>query len=50
MLVAANERPGDRVLVAQTPGSGSDSTSLVLRVKPRPAEEIDPSAAAWPGA
>jgi len=49
MLVAANERPGDRVLVAQTPGSGTDSTSVVLRVNPRPVEDVDPASAAWPG-
>jgi Tol biopolymer transport system component len=49
MLVAANERPGDRVLVAQTPGSGTDPTSVVLRVNPRPVEEVDPASAAWPG-
>ena len=49
MLVAANERPGDRVLVAQTPGSGTDPTSVVLRVNPRPVEDVDPASAAWPG-
>ena len=36
MHVAGNERPGDRLLVAQTPGTGSDPASVVLRVISRP--------------
>ncbi|MEY2445587.1 MAG: hypothetical protein QOE00_2167, partial [Ilumatobacteraceae bacterium] len=50
MKVAANERPGDRVLVAQTPGSGTDPASLVLRVAAMPLEEIDAASPDWPGA
>ena len=49
MQVAANERPGDRVLVAQTPGTGTDPASLVLRVIPVPVEEIDAASPDWPG-
>jgi hypothetical protein len=48
MKVAANERPGDRVLVAQTPGTGTDPTSLVLRVIARPTDDFDASSPAWP--
>jgi Tol biopolymer transport system component len=50
MLVAGNERPGDRVLVAQTPGTGSEPASAVLRVIAKPVEEIDASSPDWPGA
>jgi Tol biopolymer transport system component len=50
MKVAPNERSGDRVLVAQTPGIGTDPASLVLRIKARPLEDFDASSPAWPGA
>ncbi|MEP7202528.1 MAG: choice-of-anchor D domain-containing protein [Ilumatobacteraceae bacterium] len=50
MPVAGNERPGDRLLVAQTPGTGSDPASVVLRVIAKPVEEIDASSPDWPGA
>jgi Tol biopolymer transport system component len=50
MKVAANERPGDRVLVAQTPGSGTDPASLVLRVAAMPVDEVDAASPDWPGA
>ena len=49
MPVAANERPGDRLLVAQTPGTGTESASVVLRVIARPVEELDASSPDWPG-
>ncbi|MEY2525063.1 MAG: hypothetical protein QOJ66_3628, partial [Ilumatobacteraceae bacterium] len=49
MHVAGNERPGDRLLVAQTPGTGSDSASAVLRVISRPVDEIDAASPEWPG-
>jgi Tol biopolymer transport system component len=49
MLVAANERPGDRMLVAQTPGTGTDPASLVLRVTSRAVEEVDAASPDWPG-
>ncbi len=49
MLVAANERPGDRMLVAQTPGTGADPASLVLRVTSRAVEEVDAASPDWPG-
>jgi Tol biopolymer transport system component len=50
MLVAGNERPGDRVLVAQTPGTGTDPASVVLRVIARPADDFDAASPDWPGA
>jgi Tol biopolymer transport system component len=49
MLVAANERPGDRMLVAQTPGNGADPASLVLRVISKKVEEVDAASPDWPG-
>ena len=49
MPVAANERPGDRMLVAETPGTGSDVASLVLRITPRPVDEMDAASPGWPG-
>ena len=49
MQVAGNERPGDRLLVAQTPGTGTDPASLVLRVIARPVEEVDAASPDWPG-
>jgi Tol biopolymer transport system component len=49
MPVAGNERPGDRLLVAQTPGTGSDPASVVLRVIARQVEEIDAASPDWPG-
>jgi hypothetical protein len=49
MPVAANERAGDRTLVAQTPGTGSDPASVVLRVIAKPAEEFDAASPEWPG-
>lgn len=49
MLVAGNERPGDRLLVAQTPGNGTDPTSVPLRVLARPTDELDASSPVWPG-
>ncbi len=49
MLVAANERPGDRMLVAQTPGTGTDPASLVLRVTSRAVEDVDAASPDWPG-
>ena len=49
MPVAGNERPGDRLLVAQTPGTGSDPASVVLRVIARQVEELDAAAPDWPG-
>ena len=36
-------------LVAQTPGTGSETASLVLRVIPRVVEEIDAASPDWPG-
>jgi WD40-like Beta Propeller Repeat len=50
MPVAGNERPGDRLLVAQTPGTGSEPASVVLRVIARQVEELDASSPDWPGA
>ncbi len=50
MPVAANERPGDRLLVAQTPGTGTDPASAVLRVIAKSIEEIDAASPEWPGA
>jgi Tol biopolymer transport system component len=49
MPVAANERPGDRTLVAQTPGTGSDPASVLVRVTAQPVEELDASSPEWPG-
>ncbi|HEX3089500.1 MAG TPA: choice-of-anchor D domain-containing protein [Ilumatobacteraceae bacterium] len=49
MPVAGNERPGDRLLVAQTPGTGSDPASVVLRVIARQVEELDAASPDWPG-
>ncbi len=49
MKVAGNERPGDRVLVAQTPGTGTDPASLVLRVIAMPVDEMDAASPDWPG-
>jgi WD40-like Beta Propeller Repeat len=49
MPVAGNERPGDRLLVAQTPGTGTEPASVVLRVIARHVEELDPSSPDWPG-
>ncbi len=49
MKVAGNERPGDRILVAQTPGTGSDPASLVLRIIAQPVEDLDASSPDWPG-
>jgi hypothetical protein len=49
MPVAANERPGDRTLVAQTPGTGSDPALVLLRVTSPPVEEFDASSPEWPG-
>ncbi|HSB87634.1 MAG TPA: choice-of-anchor D domain-containing protein [Ilumatobacteraceae bacterium] len=48
MKIAQNERSGDRVLVAQTPGAGTDPASLVLRIKARPVDEFDASSPEWP--
>ena len=50
MPVAGNERPGDRLLVAQTPGTGTEPASVVLRVIARQVEELDASSPDWPGA
>ncbi|MEO7370498.1 MAG: choice-of-anchor D domain-containing protein, partial [Ilumatobacteraceae bacterium] len=50
MPVAGNERDGDRVLVAQTPGSGTDPASVVLRVIAPPTQELDAASPDWPGA
>ena len=50
MQVAGNERPGDRLLVAQTPGTGTDPASVVLRVISKPVEELDAASPDWPGA
>jgi Tol biopolymer transport system component len=50
MKVAANERPGDRVLVAQTPGTGTDPASIVLRITAPPADDLDAASPDWPGA
>ena len=50
MQIAANERPGDRLLVAQTPGTGTDPASVVLRVISHPVDEFDASSPGWPGA
>jgi hypothetical protein len=50
MPVAANERPGDRVLVAQTPGTGTDPASVVLRIIAKPVEDFDAASPDWPGA
>jgi hypothetical protein len=49
MPVAGNERPGDRLLVAQTPGTGSDPASVVLRVIASHVDELDASSPDWPG-
>jgi Tol biopolymer transport system component len=49
MMVAANERPGDRILVAQTPGTGTDPASLVLRIIARPVDDLDAASPDWPG-
>jgi hypothetical protein len=49
MKVAANERPGDRILVAQTPGTGTDPASLVLRVIAQQVDDFDASSPDWPG-
>jgi Tol biopolymer transport system component len=49
MPVAGNERPGDRTLVAQTPGTGTDPVWVVLRVIPRPVDDIDAASPDWPG-
>ena len=49
MPVAGNERPGDRMLVAQTPGTGTDPASVVLRVISRPSDELDAASPDWPG-
>ena len=49
MAVAGNERPGDRMLVAQTPGTGTDPASVVLRVISRPADDLDAASPDWPG-
>lgn len=49
MKVAGNERPGDRILVAQTPGTGTDPASLVLRIIAQPVEDLDASSPDWPG-
>jgi Tol biopolymer transport system component len=49
MHVAGNERPGDRLLVAQTPGTGTDPASAVLRVISRPVDDIDAASPEWPG-
>jgi hypothetical protein len=49
MPVAGNERPGDRLLVAQTPGTGTEPASVVLRVIAPQVEELDPSSPDWPG-
>jgi hypothetical protein len=49
MHVAGNERPGDRLLVAQTPGTGTDPASVVLRVISRPVEDLDAASPGWPG-
>ncbi|MBK5333796.1 MAG: choice-of-anchor D domain-containing protein, partial [Ilumatobacteraceae bacterium] len=49
MNVASNERSGDRLLVAQTPGTGSDPASVVLRVISQPVEDIDAASPDWPG-
>ncbi len=49
MVVAASERPGDRLLVAQTPGTDTDPASIVLRVIAKPTEELDASSPGWPG-
>ena len=49
MPVAINERPGDRLLVAQTPGTGTDPASAVLRVVARPVEDTDAASPDWPG-
>jgi Tol biopolymer transport system component len=49
MAVAGNERPGDRLLVAQTPGTGSDPASVVLRVIAAPVEDLDAASPDWPG-
>jgi len=50
MKVAANERPGDRILVAQTPGTGTDPATLVLRITAPPVDELDAASPDWPGA
>lgn len=49
MQVASNERPGDRLLVAQTPGTGTDPASVVLRVISHPVDEFDAASPGWPG-
>jgi hypothetical protein len=38
------------VLVAQTPGTGTDPASVVLRVIARPADDFDAASPDWPGA
>jgi Tol biopolymer transport system component len=50
MPVAGNERPGDRLLVAQTPGTATEPASVVLRVISRPVDDLDASSPDWPGA
>jgi Tol biopolymer transport system component len=49
MPVAGNERPGDRLLVAQTPGTGSDPASVVLRIIASHVDDLDASSPDWPG-
>jgi Tol biopolymer transport system component len=49
MRVAGNERSGDRLLVAQTPGTGTEPASVVLRVIATAVDEIDASSPDWPG-
>ncbi len=49
MLVRGNERPGDRLLVAQTPGTGTEPASVVLRVIGRPLDDPDAASPDWPG-
>ena len=49
MPVAANERPGDRLLVAQTPGTGTEPASAVLRVIAKPVDDFDAASPDWPG-
>ena len=49
MLVRSNERPGDRLLVAQTPGTGTEPASVVLRVIGHPLDDLDAASPDWPG-
>ena len=49
MLVAANDRAGDRLLVAETPDTGTEAASVALRVIARATEEFDASSPQWPG-